>query len=209
MHLSLLVPVSILRQSWDQGVDLLIPLPHPQKLSMQKGIYFFAVEWRRFWRFFSRGVAHGWDKKGDPWLAWRIGFWPRWERGWGRSWLRSINKSRGETQSSRRPALGSGPAQCQCGARTEWQCGMPPGSSSQGGQSPQESGSGLLLRTGEAPAVSPSNWGRFAEGGDNTLKLCRWKLRATRIWILMLIQLHLYAQGSLNNIWLNNFEWLP
>ena len=49
-------------------------------------------------------------------------------------------------------------------------------------QSSQGSGSGLLPRACAAPAASPSNnGGRFVEGGDNTLKLCRWELRATRI----------------------------
>ena len=43
-------------------------------------------------------------------------------------------------------------------------------------------GSGSLLRAHEPPTASPSNnWGRLVEGGDNTLKLCRWELRATRI----------------------------
>ena len=157
------------------------------------------------------------DRNSGNCLAWRIGFWPRWERGWGRSWPRSINKSRGETQSSRSPALGSGPTQCQCGARTEWQRGMGPGSSSRGGQSPSGRMEGpvcmvppwlahsLCRRAGQV-----CSWGHerhlqrlpaTAGGGDNTLKLCRWELRATRIWILMLIQPHLYAQLSLNNIW--------
>lgn len=178
-----------------QEVDLGIPFPLPQWLSMQQRIFFFGVGWRRSGRFFFTEAG----QKKSPMTGLKNWFLVQMGEGMGR-----VNRVVVIKAMMRPEAQGDwlwGQVHVSLvltvvvwdGAKEQcWSEAAPTTPDGWGGSClPRISSVGLDPHRRDGHPCSGGHMRNLQcppqqQRSDTTFKLCRWKLRATRIWILML-----------------------